>query len=96
MIVGLALGALFLERDVGPQSAIAARQRVRRDLLHRRQRLSGGDARRRAALDRDGDAVVVADQRLRSDHRPHLDQAAQRDHLAIGAAHVDPVDVVDR
>ena len=49
----------------------------------------------RAALNRHGAQVVVADQGRRADDDPHLREAAQRDHLALRVAHVDAIDVVD-
>ena len=78
---GLALGALLLERGVGPFAGIARRQRPRRDRLHRGERLAGRDARRRRALHRHGAQVVVADERRRAD-----DDARPRPGCAAGSS----------
>ena len=75
--------------------AIPVGQCARRDFLHRLQSLSGGDARRRAALHRDGLQVVVADLRRRTGHDLEFDKAAQRDHLPVLAAHIDAINVVE-
>ncbi len=92
---GLALGALLLERRVGPLARIARRQRLRRDLLQCLQRLTRRYARRRTALNGHGAEVVVADQGRRTDDNARLREAAQRDHLSLRVAHIDAVDVVD-
>src|SRR5438094_513749 len=57
---------------------------------------SAAASRSRATLHSNGQSVVVTDQRLGADDRPHLDEAAQRNHLPIVAAHIDPIDIINR
>ena len=52
--------------------------------------------RSRAALDRHRELIVIPDESLWADHRAHLHQTTEWDHLPIGTSDVDTVDIVNR
>ena len=87
-------GGLFLQGGSGPFEAVSGRQGCARDTFHRRKRLAGAVAGLRRAVHNRGPVSVVTHHRLRPLHELCLGQGADRDHLCLGVAHIDPVDVV--
>ena len=86
-------GLLLLIGEAGPFEGEAGRKSLRRELLHRAQRIAGRDAGRRLALQLGGRIIVVA---------RHLDRAAavaegrdrgERHHRAGRRAHLQPADI---
>src|SRR6185312_8117367 len=90
---GLPGRLVLLIGGAGPFVAVAGRQRLGRDLLHRRQCGARGGARRRAAIDGDRAVVVVARDHLRADDDALARDRAQRHHPTLLVAHMDLPDI---
>ena len=88
-----AAGEALLERELGPLEGQAVGQQARREGLHRRQRVAGADAGRRAALDLRGRIKVVAHDAVGARRAANGEHRAERHHGARRASRAQPRDV---